>query len=511
MEFLSIYENTPQRCKGIKFETGFSCTDKLENRRPFLIPVRFVVICDQGHISDFPFMEWVHGGSEYGKDCRLRYEVRNLASPLAAIMISCSCSKKRTMVGAFNKDILGKVGFSCYGERPWLGEVKSENNTKSCPKGELHVVQRGASNVYFPDIKSSIYVPDTDEEKKNSILEKIAEEYWYKLGNKVDGKPDRQRIEQFAKSNGLDADALFKIIEKRMNSSFSEINDTSEEEFRNAEYEMFSGPEGDQTRDYFAKKQQIDKYDKSVTDFFSSITLIHKLRETRVLCGFTRWLPEDGKNLNDRKIMLKKEGSRIDWLPGIIVRGEGVFISFDRNRIKEWETRKSVIERSNLLIGNYNAMREAFGQKPRSLNARFILLHTFAHILINQFGLSCGYGSASLRERIYCGITERNEMNGILIYTASGDSEGSLGGLVSQSKPGRLEEIVLEAIAGAKWCSADPICITSHGQGPGSSNLAACHNCALLPETSCEERNMLLDRGLIIKSLEQPDAAFFTG
>lgn len=507
MEYLSIYESTQQRCRGIKFETGFSCTDK--PYKPFLIPVRFVVLCDQGHIMDFPFMEWVHVGNEFNQDCKLRYEVRNLASPLAAILISCSCGKKRTMVGSFNKSVLENLGCTCSGERPWLGEIKTENNTKPCTKSELHVVQRGASNVYFPDIKSSIYVPDTDEINKNTILEKIVEEYWYLLGNKVDGKPHKERIEQFARTNGIDAVTLYHIVESRMKSTFSDISDTTEEEFRKAEYDMFMGPEGDQTKDYFAKKQVMGKYGDLINNYFDSITLIHKLRETRVLCGFTRWLPEDGKNQNERKAMLKREGSRIDWLPGIIVRGEGIFIGFNQKRLSEWEKRKSVKERSDLLIGNFNHMRESFGQNPRDLNARFVLLHTFAHLIINQFGLSCGYGSASLRERIYCSISDDFTMNGILIYTASGDSEGSLGGLVSQAKPGRLEDIVMEALSDAKWCSADPICISSRGQGPGSSNLAACHNCTLLPETSCEERNMLLDRGLIIGTLDDKSTAFF--
>ncbi len=78
-------------------------------------------------------------------------------------------------------------------------------------------------------------------------------------------------------------------------------------------------------------------------------------------------------------------------------------------------------------------------------------------------------------------------MSGVLIYTASGDSEGSLGGLVRQGKQGNLETIVYNAIENARRCSSDPICIDSSGQGPNSCNLAACHNCALLRETCCEE------------------------
>jgi hypothetical protein len=115
-----------------------------------------------------------------------------------------------------------------------------------------------------------------------------------------------------------------------------------------------------------------------------------------------------------------------------------------------------------------------------------------------------------LRERIYCNLEFPNEeMNGVLIYTASGDSEGSLGGLVRQGKPGNLETIVYNAIENARWCSSDPICIDSHGQGPNSCNLAACHNCSLLPETCCEESNMLLDRAMLIGELDNSSIGYF--
>jgi len=100
-------------------------------------------------------------------------------------------------------------------------------------------------------------------------------------------------------------------------------------------------------------------------------------------------------------------------------------------------------------------------------------------------------------------------MCGVLIYTASGDSEGSLGGLVRQGKPGRLEDTIMAAIRNAEWCSSDPLCIQSTGQGPESCNLAACHNCALLPETCCECGNKVLDRGFVVGTLYSPDIGYF--
>lgn len=138
------------------------------------------------------------------------------------------------------------------------------------------------------------------------------------------------------------------------------------------------------------------------------------------------------------------------------------------------------------------------------------MIHTFAHLLMNQLSFECGYGSSSIRERLYCErCGESLQMKGVLIYTASGDAEGSLGGLVRQGEPGRLEDTIVSAIENARWCSSDPICIQSEGQGPDSCNLAACHNCALLPETCCEMGNRLLDRGLVVGTLDNAEIGFF--
>ena len=137
--------------------------------------------------------------------------------------------------------------------------------------------------------------------------------------------------------------------------------------------------------------------------------------------------------------------------------------------------------------------------------ARFILMHTLAHSIIGQWALDCGYPAASLRERLYVG----KEMAGILIYTATSDSAGSLGGLIAQATAERLESSLCEALLRASWCSGDPLCIEAGLQGTDSLNLAACHACVLLPEVSCEELNVFLDRGLLVGTPDQPDLGFF--
>jgi hypothetical protein len=142
------------------------------------------------------------------------------------------------------------------------------------------------------------------------------------------------------------------------------------------------------------------------------------------------------------------------------------------------------------------------------------VLGTFAHLLINQLTFECGYSTAALRERLYISEAAEAPMAGVLIYTAAGDAEGTMGGLVRMGKPGYLEPAILAALRSALWCSADPVCMeigTQSGQGPDSCNLAACHNCCLVPETACEEFNRFLDRAVVVGLLENREMGFFHG
>src|SRR5581483_4471967 len=100
-------------------------------------------------------------------------------------------------------------------------------------------------------------------------------------------------------------------------------------------------------------------------------------------------------------------------------------------------------------------------------------------------------------------------MAGILIYTAAGDAEGTLGGLVREGEADRLFPNILKALQSSEWCSSDPLCRESRGQGPGALNLAACHACSLLPETSCTLSNRFLDRVLLYGTPDDSDAGFF--
>ena len=133
--------------------------------------------------------------------------------------------------------------------------------------------------------------------------------------------------------------------------------------------------------------------------------------------------------------------------------------------------------------------------------ARYVLLHSLAHLLITAVSLECGYAASAIRERIYAGAGG----SGILLYTAAPGAEGSLGGLVEVGR--RLERYLEHALDLGRLCSNDPVCAahapdTSMGGSDRHLEGASCHGCLLISEPSCERMNMYLDRSLVVPTVE---------
>lgn len=494
---------------------GLDCEKLPERRRPKLIPSRFVSICPNGHIEDFPFMEWVHKNGSWDSTHKLRFLPGRSSSSLSGTEIKCSCGKSENLAGIFNFDAtdggaLHKIGYDCSGGKPWVGD---EGRKGFCGE-HLRVVQRGSSNVYFPFTVSSIYLPLWGEDMSRTINQILDDaKSWNLLTTGLeDGKfVQTSRCEIIAQLRGVDADDLRVAAQNKLEGSSNLKRSTiqSEEEFRRQEYEALRMGRGGESTDLMVEVRCADKYGLEIGEFLEKICLVRKLRETRVLVGFSRLLPvEDPES---QQLLPISDNNGLNWLPATVVYGEGIFFEFNSQMIRNWSEILEVKERVEKLNRNYNRSRIERGLSGIEFSAKYILLHSFAHSLINQLSVDCGYGSAALRERIYCESTDSDEpMQGVLIYTASGDSEGTLGGLVRQGEPDYMVSVFKRAIYRAQWCSSDPVCIESVGQGTDNANLAACHGCLLLPETSCETGNRLLDRGMLLGAPDNSRTGFFS-
>lgn len=458
-----------------------------------LVPSRFVAVCPRGHINDFPYRRWVHHEHpEDGKNHELRIETRGATASLRDIEIICNtCGAKRTMDKSFDRFALKDIT-RCFGDRPWLGRSASE----PCEE-PMRTLQRGASNVWFGSHRSVISIPPWSD-SAFQLLDK----HWDFL-RAMSGVALETAIEsaKLAEGTPFTTADLVEAVKERKRRQEGGGGPTDEQSIRRDEFRALSAGQEDQPGNQFAGYSA--PLTAGVRPFFQQSVVVTRLREVRALQGFTRILPPGSGSDQLASLFLNDPG----WRPAIEVRGEGLFLVLDAESLVEWEGRTKVRERIQRLDDRYRERAERWGVEPdRVVTPRLVMAHTLAHALIDQFALDAGYPAASLRERLY--VDE--QMHGVLIYTATTDSAGSLGGLIAQGEPKRLEYALRSAVARSAWCSSDPICVETAGQGVDALNLAACHSCALLPETSCEEMNILLDRATLVGLPGKPELGFFS-
>lgn len=404
------------------------------------------------------------------------------------------------MDGVFTAEAL--KGFKCYGKHQWLPVDDEECSNQP------RVLQRGASNLYFPVMESSISIPPWSDN-----LQEALGIYWDTIIN-TDEKDRSVFIGILARGDlstviqefGISADELSKRIEERLllyrNDS---ILDIRPEEFR-----QFNSPTNISSENDREFETRISEIPDSLFEYFSKIVRVVRLREVQSIRGFTRISPPSDSG--DSRIC-RLSASHKTWLPGIEIRGEGIFLAFNRKKLSLWEKKEEIQARAQEIDDVWmKEWRSRNGDKPRSkeITPRFLLLHTFSHSLMRQLTLDCGYSGASLRERLYVS-KEEPEMAGILIYTATSDSDGTLGGLQRQGESNRIQRSIMAAIQAMEWCSSDPLCIQGANSVPERLSKAACHACVLAPETSCEEFNRFLDRAMLIGLEDKPESGFFSG
>ncbi|MCC6178014.1 MAG: DUF1998 domain-containing protein [Chloroflexi bacterium] len=400
------------------------------------------------------------------------------------------------MEGVFSRGAL--AGQACSGRRPWLRQGE-----EGCDQ-TLRTLQRGASNVWFAVLRSALSIPPWSEG-----IFKVLNRHWQVLrAVPTDAIP--ATIESLYANTDMRGggyqytveDLTAAVADRKRREGEPEA--VSDESIRSEEFEALLRGRAETGSDDEFVCEPADAITPFCEKFFSRVMLAKRLLEVRALEGFTRILPPSPGDPPEFRASLSLEDSR--WLPAIDVSGEGVFIALDEHRLSEWEKRPEVVRRVSSINANYSRIFDEQGREPnRVITSRLVLVHTLAHILIAQWALDSGYPAASLRERLFAS----GDGAGMLIYTATSDSAGSLGGVIQQGRSLSLETSLREAVARAAWCSSDPLCIEADAAGVDSLNLAACHACVLLPEVSCEEMNVLLDRALIAGAPGSPELAFF--
>jgi hypothetical protein len=389
----------------------------------------------------------------------------------------------------------------CRGRHPHLGTASGD-----CDQ-EVRTILLGASNSWFPATLTALSVPS-----QAGVLEQLVEDRWALL-EPVTSKDvldyALQTQTQLVKLREFDADEVWGVVEARR--SGGESGGEESAELLRPEWEVLTDPSAAPSSEDFrlSARPAPPAFSRSI----EQVVLAGRLREVVALVGFTRVdAPDETDPEGVRTPRAPLTRGAPSWVPCTEVRGEGIFVHFPERRVAEWERRYGASERMPMLADAHHRWRVRRNLDPTiGLPApRYVMLHTLAHALIRELALECGYGAASIRERIYAGVDGGSPMSGILLYTAAPDSEGTLGGLVSLGEPDQLARLLGQALERAALCSSDPLCSEHDPRDDGSVHGAACHACQFSAETSCEQGNRFLDRAALVDTFATPGLGYFT-
>jgi len=477
------------------------------------VPVRFVVTCKHGHLDEFPWKWFAHANN---KECdgRELFLEEGPSGDFTQIIVRCgTCDARRPLSDAREDRVLP----DCRGGRPWLGE----QGRQEC-REKQHLLSRMASNAYFAQVVSALSIPEKGRELMKAVgssklwpfLENARDAATVGLLRKVQKQIDAAlaAITQQPATDFTDQEVADAVA------AVHEGSGAATDGLRTAEFKQFLAAKPEvpgelpaREADFFACRLVPSR---PLPECIEDIVLVKKLRKVSAQIGFTR-LTAASPTLQgeyEDKVELAALSLAENWLPATEVRGEGVLIRFREDVVRAWEERPAVMERALALLGGY---KHEYGADAGSNfpGARYFMLHSLSHLLMNAMSLVCGYSAASLSERIYCDHANApTPMAAVLIMTGTSGAEGTLGGLVEQGR--RIQDHLRRAFDMGRLCSNDPVCAahvpgeTDHAER--SLEGAACHGCLYVAEPSCERFNRYLDRALVVPTLgRDPALAFF--
>lgn len=501
----------------------------LEARPRLAVPARYLIACTDGHLDEFPYVEWVHGADGGPVKCKVtKPEMRmmewrsNLGPQVKISCVACNASRNiAELTRAGGEEMLP----DCRGRHPHLPTYAPADNP--C-QADVRLMLLGAANQWFPASVSVLVLPA----RKNITAADVAETVkglpavtfadvqtlddllgWRKYGPK-DVRSIFDGIEDDSLWNGIQiARGQAVAVPESSPSGFDPIS------LLEPEWDTLIHPKDFEREDRKAGfRVRPVKVASALRPVLSHVVAVERVKKANAFIGFTRIDALDRVGDAPSRIVPLVQSGKPKWVPATEDRGEGVFLRFDEDVIRAWEDSvlESKVWQSHVAAHERNVNRRqsrtavAIDPAERMPPPRYWALHTMSHLLIREMAMSSGYGSASLSERLYAWreTDDREAAAGILIATTSPDSEGTLGGLVDLARTERLEQVFRDALRRAERCSSDPIC--AHRVPSGQEDFlhgAACHFCLFVSETSCEKANRFLDRRFALTLNSGPEHA----
>ncbi len=464
--------------------------------------VRFVAACSAGHLDEVNWKYAIHQDSECDPPF---YWWKITGSSLANIEIECpNCNSKTTM-----QDIY-KMHFRCTGRFPekereatnYSPYFSIPKRNKKCDKS-MRITQRQSTSLRIPDTMTLLTIPKYDNQltyvlQRRSVIDILDSALITRktMGNSMSEEMFIDLVKNLLASK-LSPETLKQIqteIEKLgINEFFSfylqlKSGESSFLDLMYEEFESLQSGAGVYTENFMMDEGEefLQPADSLVPSL--KVYPIKKIRTATVQTGYRRMMSRANDN-DEVPVSTAKFLHDYYWYPGFEGFGEGIFITLADGKIPDISHNNVYSDWKKYKSSGYSGNSE---WTDICAEPNFVWLHTISHALIKALAEFTGYSSASLRERIYLSRDGKN--GGILIYNTSPGEDGGMGGLTGTIKTFR--DITNEAETIIKICSNDPLC-DDLKKSADSINGAACYSCLLISETSCEHRNLWLDRHLI--------------
>jgi hypothetical protein len=526
--YVNVNPFRPDRAQFVhKACSGWDTRGTRKGRKPKdqpAVPARYLIACVNGHLDEFPYESWVHGGSSCPAakipQLRMKEWKSNIGPDVQIVCISCDAS--RGMLEATGPKASEKLPY-CRGRHAHLDAFYSCDQP-----GRLMML--GAANQWFPSTLGLLALPREEAAGAEDLIPLLGALPRALLeGVTVKAALPMFRLAAAAAAqtdafDDVDDDMLWAAIEQMRiglapsgKVAVARSSDPTEPLMPEwtvlTDERKFTRHSG--SSDFRAVAREVPG---TLSPPVKAVVAVEKLKKVNAFIGFTRIDALDRIDDASARVAPLTRDGRPTWVPSTEDRGEGVFLHFDESVVNSWE--EGVLQ-SPVWTAYRNAHRINFRRRTsktagdidpdsRFPDPRYWAIHTLSHLLIREAAMSSGYGSASLTERIYAWRRgeDRRPAAGLLITTTASDSDGTLGGLVELARPAKLERLVAAATRRGQRCSSDPIC--SHRLPVGKEEFlhgAACHFCLFVSETSCERTNRFLDRRLLLGLVTDPAVA----
>jgi len=447
--------------------------------------IRFVRACQEGHLDDVDWHGMLH---EADSTCNSTiYEWRTTGSSLRNVSIHCeACGRNVQLTDVYNKTK------KCSGRFP----ERQHSRSAGCSSKAV-VVLRGSSSLRIPEIITTVAIPTRSSAIHTLLIQTLikgvilGEGDWSKekLLSRLNymceesGVISREAVETVKNTDEetiLKAITDLKIRSKQKDLTPEQVKLEEFHELMIASKQGYPPDPHDSNRSFQINIHEV-RNDVKFGQFELRIAPIENLRIMLVQKGYRRLGTDPQKN---RLVETYFNDGNDRWYIGMQQFGEGLFITLPKGNLIEDKSWNSYYNTSSSIC----------------FHPQFIWWHTFSHRIISSLCVDSGYSSTSIRERIYAEIDGKtgNFSGGILLYATQPGGDGSMGGLISLVP--KFERVVKSARRNLDYCSNDPLC-SEQNPSLTFSNGAACYACTLLSETSCELRNMFLDRNVLRRSI----------